>query len=207
MPKLTIVIGANGAGKSTWCQSHREELPEHFYNADSIAQGLGDWNSPTKQRAARELVDSKIKDHLEANEDFGFESTYSGRSRPGIVERAKALGYETKAVFIGTRRPEINIERVASRVAAQTGHDVPTAEVQRRWTAAQDNLVRTAHAIARIDVVDNSARKARNVIRIENARETARKRPTPRWAQELAQRIETEIRKPPLTLDGGPERK
>ena len=38
MARLTIVIGANGAGKSTWCQNHHEELPEHFYNADSIAQ-------------------------------------------------------------------------------------------------------------------------------------------------------------------------
>ena len=58
MPKLTIVIGANGAGKSTWCDRNRKErLPTDFYNADSIAKGLGDWNSPRKQQAARELVD------------------------------------------------------------------------------------------------------------------------------------------------------
>ena len=41
MPQLTIVIGANGAGKSTWCRRHRDRLPEHFYNADSIAEDLG----------------------------------------------------------------------------------------------------------------------------------------------------------------------
>ena len=64
MPKLTIVIGANGAGKSTWCDRNRKErLPTDFYNADSIAKGLGDWNSPRKQQAARELVDQTIEEH------------------------------------------------------------------------------------------------------------------------------------------------
>ena len=191
MPKLTVVIGGNGAGKSTWCQNHRENLPGHFYNADSIAQGLGDWNSPETQRTARELVDSKIKEHLDARESFGFESTYSGRSRPNIVEQAKKLGYETAAVFTGTRGPEINIERVASRVAARTGHDVPVTEIQRRWKAAQDNLVRTAHAIDRIDLVDNSDRKARGVSRIENGQEIERSKPTPRWRQLTLRHIDT----------------
>jgi predicted ABC-type ATPase len=110
MPKLTVVIGANGAGKSTWCRRHRRRLPEHFYNADSIADGLGDWNSPTNQRAARQLVDTRIKGHLDNKEDFGFESTYSGHSRPAIIERAKALGYRTSAIFVGTRGPQINID-------------------------------------------------------------------------------------------------
>ena len=40
-PILTVVIGANGAGKSTWCREHPDNLPDDFYDADSIAQGLG----------------------------------------------------------------------------------------------------------------------------------------------------------------------
>ena len=44
MPALTIVIGGNGAGKSTWCSRNRERLPDHFYDADSLARGLGGWN-------------------------------------------------------------------------------------------------------------------------------------------------------------------
>ena len=34
-PELTVVIGANGAGKTTWCREHRDALPKPFYNADS----------------------------------------------------------------------------------------------------------------------------------------------------------------------------
>ena len=63
------------AGKSTWCRDHRDELPGDFYDADSIAEGLGDWNSPTKQREARQLVDRAIQRHLDRRESFGFEST------------------------------------------------------------------------------------------------------------------------------------
>lgn len=115
MPQLIIVIGANGAGKTTWCRRHGDLLPEHFYNADTIAEGLGGWNSPAHQRAARDLIDERIEGHLTRKEDFGFESTYSGRSRPAIIERAGALGYRTTAIFLGTRRPEINIQRRGPR--------------------------------------------------------------------------------------------
>ncbi len=191
MPKLTIVIGANGAGKSTWCRRHRDQLPEHFYNADSIAEGLGDWNSPRNQRAAREIVDRRIQAHLNSKENFGFESTYSGRSRPAIIERARALGYQTTAIFVGTQRPDVNIARVAACVATRTGHDVPAAEIRRRWTASQDYLVHTAHAIGFIQVIDNSGPTTRNVTRIENGRKTTRHTGIPHWARKLTNRIET----------------
>lgn len=49
-PRLTVVIGANGAGKTTWSRKHRETLPKPFYNADSIAEGLGDANDAALQR-------------------------------------------------------------------------------------------------------------------------------------------------------------
>ena len=190
MPKLIIVIGANGAGKTTWCRRHGDQLPEHFYNADALADGLGGWNSPTNQHAARELVDSRIEAHLARNEDFGFESTCSGRSRPAIIECARALGYRTTAIFLGTRRPEINIERVAARVATRTGHDVPPAEIRRRWTASPANVVRTAHAIDCIQMLDNSGPTMRTVIRIEKGEETTRAATTPEWARKLTERIQ-----------------
>ena len=190
MPSLTVVIGANGAGKSTWCDKHRRKrLPGHFYNADSIAKGLGDWNSPGKQETARKLVDAAIEEHLRKREDFGFESTYSGNSRPNIVRRANELGYGIEAVFVGTTNPTINVERVANRVATRTGHDVPTKEIRRRWKAAQDNLVATATSINKIELIDNSGERARNVLSIHNRQVTKRTTRTPSWSRDVASRI------------------
>lgn len=203
MPKLTIVIGANGAGKSTWCDKHRSRrLPADFYNADSIAKGLGDWNSPAKQGAAREMVDAAIEQHLQKRSDFGFESTYSGRSRPDIVRRAKALGYETEAVFVGTTRPEINVDRVAKRVAARTGHDVPSREIRRRWTAAQDNLAATATRIDNIELIDNSAGHSRRVMLIHDRQVTDQASRVPKWSRQLAARITARV--PTGTIPEGP---
>ena len=190
MPKLTIVIGANGAGKSTWCDQHRGDLPGSFYNADSIARGLGDWNSAQKQREARKLVDSAIEEHLKARSDFGFESTYSGHSRPGIVRRAKADGYEVAAVFIGTHRPEINIDRVKARVADRTGHGVPDSEVRRRWTAAQDNLIGTSEVIDEVQLIDNSGGRAQRVVTVRKDQWTRSAEEIPGWVADLRKRIE-----------------
>ena len=75
MARLTIVIDANGAGKSTWSRNNRREPPADFYDADSIAEGLGSYDDPALQRQAREWVDRRIEDHLERGESFGFEST------------------------------------------------------------------------------------------------------------------------------------
>ena len=154
-PILTVVIGANGAGKTTWGRTGRNRLPKPFYNADLIAEGLGDPNSAALQAQARKIVDQAIEQHLGDQSNFGFESTYSGSSRPAIVRRAKTLGYVTAAFFIGTAHHRINIARVRKRVE-EGGHDVPANEIIRRWTAAQDNLLTTWSSFDTITIIDNS---------------------------------------------------
>ena len=189
MPKLTIVIGANGAGKSTWCSRERPRLPKHFYDADSIARGLGDWNDPDLQHEARELVDEKIENHLEQSEDFGFESTYSGESRPSIVKRAAQRGYEVEAIFVGTKNHDINVERVERRASEGTGHTVPTPEIVRRWTAAQNNLVATASYMKSIELLDNSAKTSRLVGILARDYETTWADDRSEWATKLTEEI------------------
>ena len=81
---------------------HRDQLPLHFYNADSIAEGLGDANDPQQQAEARAIVGAAIETRFRSHEPFGFESTWSGSSRPAMVRRAHAQGYETHAVFLGS---------------------------------------------------------------------------------------------------------
>lgn len=188
-PVLTLVIGANGAGKSTWCREHRDELPQHFYDADSIAQGLGSYDDPADQMAARQIVDERIAAHIEKQESFGFESTYSGASRPNVVRLAHQRGYAVHAFFLGTHSPIINIRRVVSRVATQTGHHVDESEVRRRWGAAQDNLVRTAALFERISILNSSETTADVVAEFLSNQEGAPSQHRPRWAARLADRV------------------
>ena len=154
-PHLTVVIGANGSGKTTWAQRSRAFLPKPFYNADSIAEGLGDPNDTDLQAQARRIVDQAIEEDLVEQRPFGFESTYSGRSRPNIVIRARQHGYTTRAIFIGTDHHDINIARVGKRVE-EGGHDVPRDEIIRRWSASWANLIDTWDHFDRLTVMDNS---------------------------------------------------
>ena len=190
MPELTIVIGCNGAGKSTWCENHADALPADFYNPDRVAKGMGNRNSRSKQRAAGKVVRRLIHGHLQRKESFGFEATYAGRSTPRIVERASKLGYEGHAVFIGTKNPAINIERVAACVRNETGHNVATSDIRRRWRTAQENLARTADTINQIEVLDNSEGTSRVIGRIEAKRDPILVEPGPQWTKQLAADIE-----------------
>ena len=165
-------------------------MPEAFYNPDAIAQDLGDWNDAGNQLEAGRIVNAAIRRHLEQGEDFGFESTYSGRSRPRIVQTAASNGYEVWAVFIGTNGAEINIERVRQRVRSGTGHDVPVPEITRRWSAAQKNLAETAASLGTIDVLDNSHGVTRHVASITKGGIRFPATPTPAWAWALIRQIE-----------------
>ena len=74
-PGLVVIIGANGAGKTTLSTEHRKRLPLHFYNADSIAEGLGDANDPKQQAEARAIVEAAIEKRFRNHEPFGCKST------------------------------------------------------------------------------------------------------------------------------------
>lgn len=182
-PGLVAVIGANGAGKTTWSTGHRQRLPLHFYNADAIAEGLGDANDPGHQAEARTIVDAAIETRFRSREPFGFESTWSGSSRPAIVRRAHAEGYETHAVFLGTRHPDINVQRVRRRVL-EGGHDIAENEIRRRWHAAGENLVRNWQFFEHIVIVDNSGRATR-VLFAKDHDAAVVLRELPPWAKRL----------------------
>lgn len=189
MPRLTIVIGGNGAGKTTWTRRHRNELPPRFYNADSIAAGLGDWNREERQREAREIVDKQIAAQLKAKNDFGFESTYSGRSRPAIVDRASAGGYDVHACFLGTENAEINVRRVRARTMDGSGHAVNPSEIRRRWQASQDNLARTFRSMNALTIIDNTGDNAEIVLTIQANQIVTERAPAPRWVREMTKRL------------------
>ena len=182
-PTLLVVIGANGAGKTTWARANRGLLPKPFYNADSIAEGLGDPNDSTLQAKARQIVDAAIDRDLQERRIFGFESTYSGTSRPDIVRRAKDLSYAVHAVFIGTEAYDINMSRVRKRVQ-DGGHDIPAEEIIRRWLGAQTNLLNTWSCFDTIRIIDNSREEPVTVVRQDGVSLEVASAP-PRWVWQL----------------------
>ncbi|MCY3818879.1 MAG: hypothetical protein OXH52_05865 [Gammaproteobacteria bacterium] len=78
-PKLVVAMGCNGAGKSAWKRNNYDLLPARYFDQDSIAGGIGDWNEEGARRRMGEYVDAEIDKIFAARQDFGYESTFSGR--------------------------------------------------------------------------------------------------------------------------------
>lgn len=135
-------------------------------------------------------MDGQIGERMRLGEPFGFESTWSGRSRPEVVRNAGEQGYETHGILLGTAHAALNVARVRRRVL-EGGHLVPGEEIVRRWTTAFENLLAMWNVFDRIHVLDSSADTVRLVARKEAERTHALKKEMPVWAARIAARAET----------------
>lgn len=68
-----------------------------------------------------------------------FETVFSHPSKLAIMERAKAAGYKVYLYFIATNSPEINKDRVKTRVQ-RGGHDVPPDRIEKRYYRSLEQL-------------------------------------------------------------------
>ena len=155
-PTFTVIMGCNGAGKTTWKRANYARLPARHYDLDAVAGGIGDWNNRETQRRALEFVHAEIDRAIAAGQDFGTETTYAGRRGPGMVQQLREQGYRIEGIYIGTETPDINIERVAHRVRTLTGHDIDGERVRERHRRSLENLQRDAAAFDRLVLLDNS---------------------------------------------------
>lgn len=71
---------------------------------------------------------------------FSFETVFSHASKVDLMRRAERLGYKVYLYFICTEHPEINVDRVRSRVKAG-GHNVPSRKVKLRYYRSLKQLL------------------------------------------------------------------
>ncbi|MGO9271977.1 MAG: zeta toxin family protein [Terriglobia bacterium] len=143
-PDLYIIAGPNGAGKTTFA---REFLPRYadcknFINADLIAQGVAPFAPEAAAFRAGRLMLEEINLHAKRGEDFGFETTLSGRSYlgpSGLIRRLKKRGYQVHFFFVMVPTVDLALTRVRERVS-QGGHDIPESTVRRRFDRSIQNF-------------------------------------------------------------------
>ena len=119
MPKLYIIAGCNGAGKTTASYTVLPEMLDcrEFVNADEIAKGLSPFNPESVAIDAGRLMLQRMDDLLIAGEDFAFETTLATRSYVKFIDQAHAMGYFVSLLFFWLPTPELAIVRVATRVS------------------------------------------------------------------------------------------
>lgn len=140
-PRLYIIAGCNGAGKTTASMSVLPEVLDchEFVNADEIAKGLSPLNPEEVAIEAGKLMLQRIDSLLSRNVTFAIETTLASRSYKNLVERAKASGYQVVLLFFWLSSPEMAEMRVARRVESG-GHNIPNDVIHRRYWLGLKNL-------------------------------------------------------------------
>lgn len=101
------------------------------------------------------LVDFIRQDLLRRKESFTFETVMSARAKVDFFCSAREQGFRTYLYYVATEDPEINISRVAHRVAMGK-HDVPRDKIIERYHRSLSLLADAVTCADRAYVFDNS---------------------------------------------------
>jgi predicted ABC-type ATPase len=158
---IAILGGINGAGKSTTAaqlKADPEFATARFLDPDRIAADITARRPTLTPGAAnfaglREVAET-IRRLLDARLPFVAETVLANHTYRRICVDARDRGMSARLVFVGVPTVEDSIARVATRVA-KGGHNVPEADIRRRWPAAHENLAWFAQHIDAVDVLAN----------------------------------------------------
>ena len=158
-PRLYLLVGVNGAGKSSIAGAMFRAAGSDYYNPDEAARALMAANPGLDQVRAntvawqqgKRLLQRAISERL----DFALETTLGGNTIPRLLAEAAAAGIEVRIWYVGLAGPEAHIERVHQRVRLG-GHDIPEADIRRRWRHSRLNLVQLLPVLTELRVYDNS---------------------------------------------------
>lgn len=159
-PRIYVLAGVNGAGKSSIGGAAFRASGADYYDPDEAARALIAANSGLSQADAnglawqegKRLLERAVADRLH----FAFETTLGANTIPRLLAGAVSQGIEVHVWYVGLASVELHIERVRARVR-KGGHDIPEADIQRRYDHSRLNLIRLLPALAASRVYDNSA--------------------------------------------------
>jgi len=134
MPRLFILAGCNGSGKTTASYTLLPEMfnCREFVNSDEFAKSFSPFDPSAASVTASRFMLTKINYLLDRYEDFSIETTLATRSLLGIIQKAKERGYTVTLLYFWLNSTNLAISRVQARVRAG-GHLITDDVVRRRY--------------------------------------------------------------------------
>lgn len=158
-PRIYVLAGTNGAGKSSIGGVMLIEQGVEYFNPDDAAALIADANPgialEDAQSAAWQEGKRLLERAIEERFDFAFETTLGGSTITTLLEKAIASGVEVRIWYVGLDSVELHIARVRAR-AAKGGHDIPDARIRERYARSLLNLIRLMPKLTALRVYDNS---------------------------------------------------
>lgn len=149
-PRLTVVAGPNGVGKSTFVS----ELVESgydigtFVNPDVVARSLQDASGNPEPPANLNFAAGRealrlTRELIARQQNFTRESTLTSNEILRTMQAAKDAGYKVTLMFVGVDSVETSKGRVRNRVR-EGGHNIPEEAQERRFERSFQNAPRAA---------------------------------------------------------------
>jgi predicted ABC-type ATPase len=166
-PKLFILTGSNGAGKSTHKQSL---LPPEFYNLEIFdgdifftQKSVEFYHINKSSKESRKLAEEALEQeflNLVANSitnktHFGYEGHFTGPGAWRTPERFKAAGFEIHMIFCGLDWLDTSIQRVEMRVKKGGFHVTPLA-VENNYYGNMEMLDKNFQMFDSVEIIDTS---------------------------------------------------
>jgi predicted ABC-type ATPase len=158
-PRIYVLAGTNGAGKSSIGGAMLLERGGEFFNPDDGARRILSSNPGISQADAngaawyegKRLLERAIAEKL----DYAFETTLGGKTITSLLQQALSGGIEVRIWYVGLEGAELHIQRVRSRVA-HGGHDIPEDRIRERYTQSRLNLIELLPKLTELMLNDNS---------------------------------------------------
>jgi predicted ABC-type ATPase len=158
-PRIYVLAGTNGAGKSSIAGAMLIEQGVEYFNPDAAAALIAEANpgitledaQSTAWYEGRRLLERAIAERLQ----FAFETTLGGTTITELLERAIDSGIEVRIWYVGLDTVERHIARVRARVETG-GHDIPEERIRERYIRSRLNLIRLMPKLTELRVYDNS---------------------------------------------------
>lgn len=161
MPVLTVVAGANGSGKSTLTKL--SGVNTLLIDPDAIAREIDPVNPTAAAISAGRQALVLCQKYVESERSFVVETTLAGKSYLNLMREVKNRRWSVVLMYIGIDNPNINVQRVGDRVELG-GHDVPRADILRRYERSLINLSKAATIVDRLILYDNSTNAGHQLI-------------------------------------------
>ena len=158
-PRIYVLAGTNGAGKSSIAGEMLIEEGVEYFNPDEAAELIRGANPGITLEEAqsvaweegRRLLERAINERL----DYAFETTLGGRTITALLEKAVQGGMEVRIWYVGLLNVELHIARVRARVK-RGGHDIPEERIRQRYVRSVFNLIQLMPKLTELRVYDNS---------------------------------------------------
>jgi predicted ABC-type ATPase len=186
MKQLWLLVGGNGAGKSTFHRLVLERLGLPFVKASRLAKLVYPAAAEEHSYEGALLAEQQRNNLLVSGASFCFETVFSHPSKNDFTARAKALGYTVIMVLIHLEQAELNAARVAQRVQGG-GHNVPTEKLLKRIPRMLDQVKTAIPLCDEVRVLDNSSAENpyQPLMTIKLGQVEFDQHPIPTWATQL----------------------